>query len=63
MSDYETIDATHAEVYTYIPYTDKPEVRKYTIPIEDLPEKMDRIQNPQVAEFIVDIELVMSPKE
>lgn len=43
-------------VLSVIPKTDEPEYREYIVDAEDLPELLQDIQDPRVAEMVVDID-------
>jgi len=47
-----------ATVTSVVPYTDTPELRTYTVDsITELGELIMDLQNPQVAEMVVDVEI------
>ena len=59
MSEYEpdvVVAPATFTVTTVIPYTDEPEYREYTLPSDELPLFLEELDNPQIAERVINVE-------
>lgn len=62
--DPKEVRMTKAQVVSVIPSVDDPEMRVYTVDsVEELVELRLRLTDPQIAEFIADIQVVHWDKE